>query len=508
MVAFDLLVIGGGINGVGVARDAAGRGLSVCLCEKDDFASHTSSWSTKLIHGGLRYLEHREFRLVRESLIEREILLNVAPHLIRPLRFVLPHDNGMRPAWLLRLGLFIYDHIGGRKLLPPTRSVDLKHDPTGAPLDDRFSRAFEYTDCQVDDSRLVIANAIDARERGAELKPRTRFVSAERQADKWVATLAYANGQHEQVSACALVNAAGPWVSEVLDNVCDVQAKKKLRLVKGSHIVTKPLFEHDRAYIFQNADGRIVFAIPYVNETTLIGTTDVPYEGEPANAAISDEEIGYLCSSISGYLSRPVTPEMVVSTYSGVRPLYDDLSTADASAVTRDYAFDVDAEFGAPLLSVYGGKLTTYRRLAEHAIDRLKVHFPAVGPAWTRNAPLPGGEMGYPAWTTWRDQTRARFAFLDETVFDRMARAYGQRIERVLEGVKSAEDMGRSLGRGLTECEVRYLVQNEFVRTGEDLLFRRTKLGSLMSEGERRAVDALVADLTCNDAHPVTHVQA
>ncbi len=492
MSVYDLLVIGGGINGVGIARDAAGRGLSVCLCEKDDFASHTSSWSTKLIHGGLRYLEHKEFRLVRESLIEREVLLNAAPHLIEPMRFVLPHHQGMRPAWMLRAGLFIYDHIGGRKALPSTARVDLRTSPLGTPLADGFRTAFEYTDCRVDDSRLVIFNAIDAAVRGAVLKTRTRFVGGQRSEGGWSITLEDQKGGRQTVHAKAVVNAAGPWANDALGAFAGASIRKNLRLVKGSHIITKPLYDHDRAYIFQNADGRVVFTIPYLNNTTLIGTTDEPYEGDPGKAAISDEEVRYLCASVSEYLKQDVTPDHVVDTYSGVRPLYDELSSADASAVTRDYAFDVEADDGVPLLSIYGGKLTTYRKLAEHALEKLKPFLPAMGAAWTRGASLPGGEMAYAGWSAWRRGARERYAFLSDPVFDRMVRAYGSRLDDLLKGVTAEPDLGTHFGAGLYEVEVRYLVEHEFVRSGDDLLTRRTKLYSAMSPNEQEAVCAFV----------------
>lgn len=493
--SFDLLVVGGGINGVGIARDAVGRGLSVCLCEKDDFASHTSSWSTKLIHGGLRYLEHHEFRLVRESLIERETLLDMAPHLVEPLRFVLPLHRGMRPAWLVRLGLFLYDYIGGRKVLPATTVVDLKSGPLGAPLSSIFQRGFEYTDCRVDDSRLVVANAMDAAERGAVLRTRTRLDSAARVGAGWQASLCREDGGTSTVMARAVVNAAGPWVNESLGCFDGVKSRKKLKLVKGSHIMTRRLFDHDRAYIFQNADDRIIFAIPYVNDTTLIGTTDIAYSGEPAAAEISAEEVGYLCASISEYFSQPVTPADVVSSFSGVRPLYDELGKEDASAVTRDYAFDIDMEGGAPLLSVYGGKLTTYRKLAEHALARLAPHLPEMTGPWTKGASLPGGDTGYKDWQPWLDYARERYGFLEDAVFERLARAYGTRLDQVLGEAASPQDLGRHFGGGLFECEVRYGVEQEFVRTVEDLLTRRTKLWSVLSVAERAAVAAFIGEL-------------
>ena len=369
---FDLAIIGGGVNGCGIARDAVGRGNSVFLCEMNDLASGTSSWSTKLVHGGLRYLEYYEFRLVREALIEREILWQIAPHIIRPLRFVLPHHAGLRPAWLLRLGLFLYDHIGGRVLLPPTRSVDLTRDEVGKPLvPNRFKRGFEYSDCFVDDARLVILTARDAADRGADIRTRSRAVEI-RQADGiWHVTVENTlTRERSAIKARVLVNAGGPWVEQVLASGAGVNARAKVRLVQGSHIVVRKLYENDRAYMFQNSDGRIVFAIPYQDDFTLIGTTDRDYEGDPAKVKASTEEIKYLCNSVSEYLAKPVKPEDVVWTYSGVRPLYDD-GASEAKAATRDYVFELDTPGGAPLLSIYGGKITTYRRLAEEALERL-----------------------------------------------------------------------------------------------------------------------------------------
>lgn len=484
----DLLVIGGGVNGVGIARDAAGRGLSVVLCEKDDLASHTSSWSTKLIHGGLRYLEHYEFRLVRESLIEREVLLAAAPHLVSPLRFILPHHKGLRPAWLLRLGLFLYDHLGGRKHLPATTSVNLAADPRGAPLKDGFVKGFEYTDCRVDDSRLVVLNAMDAAARGAEILTRTRFVGAARDEAGWRCTLETADGARRAVQAKALVNAAGPWVNGVITQTPGVETKHRLRLVKGSHLITKRLYDHDRAYIFQNADGRIVFTIPYLNDTTLVGTTDEPYEGDPAAVAISEAEIDYLCAAASEYLKTPLMRDDVLATYSGVRPLHDDMSQDAASAVTRDYAFDVDQAGGATALSIYGGKLTTYRKLAEHALERLGADFPDMGPAWTAAAALPGGDMGYAGWAAFRAQACEAYGFLPGGVLERLLAAYGDRIGQVLGDAQTQADLGQDFGFGLTAREIDYLHAHEWAQTANDVLTRRTKLGWFMTETQKQAV--------------------
>jgi len=371
---FDLLVIGGGINGAGIARDAAGRGLSVCLVEKDDLAQHTSSASTKLVHGGLRYLEHYEFRLVRESLIERERLLKIAPHIIWPLRFVLPHDQGLRPNWLLRLGLFLYDNLGGRKLLPPTRTLDLRAAPHADILEDRLVKGFEYSDCWVEDSRLVALNCVDAKERGAEIRTRTECVGLERDATGWSAVLRTENGD-ESINAKMVVNAAGPWVDKVLGRAIPREDHDNLRLVKGSHLIFPRLFEGDHCYIFQNKDDRIIFAIPYERDFTLVGTTDVGFEGDPSDITITEEESDYICDAANEYLRVDISPEQAVSSYAGVRPLYDDSSTSN-STVTRDYVFELDrgeSENEPPLLSIFGGKITTYRKLAEHALGKLGV---------------------------------------------------------------------------------------------------------------------------------------
>ena len=493
MDTYDLIVIGGGINGVGIARDAAGRGLKVYLCEKDDLASHTSSWSTKLIHGGLRYLEQFEFRLVRESLMEREVLLNAAPQMVKPLRFVLPHHKGLRPAWILRLGLFLYDHIGGRRLLPPTNSVDLAGGPLGEPLSDAFYTGFEYTDCQVDDSRLVVLNAMDAVDRGARIETRTKLLSAERQEDKWITTVSDPNGNSRQIVGSVLVNAAGPWVTDTLKTLAQAKPRKQLRLVKGSHIVTRRLYDHDRAYIFQNADGRIIFAIPYVNDTTLIGTTDVVFENEPASAEISESEIDYLCQAVSEYLKLPVMRNMIISTFSGVRPLYDEIGDAEVSKVTRDYAFDIDDEGGAPVLSVYGGKLTTYRKLAEHALSQLEVYCPSMRGAWTRAEPLPGAPQGgYPAWPEVAQGLQDRYSFLSQDTLQRMLGAHGENLVKVLGDARVPDDLGQHFGHGLYEAEVDYMMTREFARAAADVLQRRTKLYDLFSEPEREALQRFI----------------
>ena len=488
----DLLVIGGGVNGAGIARDAAGRGLSVILCEKNDLGSATSSASTKLIHGGLRYLEYYEFRLVRESLMEREVLLRAAPHIIWPLRFVLPHHKGLRPAWLLRLGLFLYDHLGGRKLLPPTRTVNLHADAKGTPLRSEFSKGFEYSDCWVEDSRLVVLTAKDAAERGAEVLTRTACSHLSRHDDLWHATLSSKKGARD-IKAHAVVNAAGPWLLDVLNSVAgrnDTSAS--IRLIKGSHIVVPKLHDGDHCYIFQNADSRIIFAIPYEQDFTLIGTTDIPYEGDPSKVEITDAERDYLCEAASEYFETPILPEQVVWTYSGVRPLYDD-AAANPSAVTRDYTLDLDQPDGqAPLLSVFGGKITTYRKLAEHAMETLLPLLGSTAPSWTANQPLPGGDIPEARFDDFLEDMAHRYPWVSRQHLRRLARAYGTRLEQILDGVSSWEELGREFGAGLTEAELTYLRSQEWATTAEDVLWRRSKLGLRLGEVERQEVAAFM----------------
>lgn len=489
---YDLAIIGGGINGCGIARDAAGRGASVVLFEKDDLASATSSRSTKLIHGGLRYLEYYEFRLVREALMERERLWAIAPHIIRPLRFVLPHHKGLRPAWLLRLGLFLYDHIGGRKLLPPTRTLDLAHDMAGRPLKDDRAKAFEYSDCWVEDARLVVLNAMDAAVRGSAIHTRTRVVSARRENGLWQLVAEGPEGSRT-VWARALVNAAGPWVGEVLNGVVHTNAKAAVRMVQGSHIVVPKLYEHDRCYIFQNADGRIIFAIPYEQDFTLIGTTDRDYHGDPADVAATPEEIAYLCAAASEYFRRPVEADSVVWTYSGVRPLYDD-GASKAQAATRDYVLTLDApEEAAPLLSVFGGKITTYRRLAEAAIEKLSPHAPwAARAQWTVAGALPGGDFPIGGFETLVGEIATAHPWLERKTAARLARAYGTRAREILGDANGQADLGRHFGAGLYEAEVRYLMRAEWARTAQDVLWRRGKLGLRFSQQERDALEAFM----------------
>jgi glycerol-3-phosphate dehydrogenase len=479
---FDLLVVGGGINGAGIARDAAGRNLSVCLVEMDDLGSGTSSRSTKLIHGGLRYLEHYEFRLVREALIEREILLRNAPHLIAPLRFVLPHHRELRPAWLLRLGLFLYDHLGGRELLPGTRSLDLAADAAGLPLKPgMFARGFEYSDCTVDDARLVVLNARDAADRGASIRTRTKVVAANRSTEGWSLTLEDGpTGRTGQVAGRVLVNAAGPWVADMRKVALGAGARAPVRLVQGSHIVVPRLFEHERAYIFQNGDGRIVFAIPYEGAFTLIGTTDKDYVGDPAAVEAGADEIGYLCDSVNRYFRKPVEPADVVWHYSGIRPLYDD-GASEAKAATRDYVLELDDGNGeAPLLSVFGGKITTYRRLAEEALSRLAPHL-SIGPGWTATAPLPGGDFPPGGRAEIVRSLRADHPFLTQAEAERFVGRYGTRAALVLGPAGHRDDSGPMFGPDLCAAEISYLVEQEWAASAADILWRRTKAGLRMS---------------------------
>lgn len=483
----DLLVIGGGINGAGIARDAAGRGMDVCLVEKDDLAQATSSASTKLVHGGLRYLEHFEFRLVRESLIERERLLKIAPHIIWPMRFVLPHDQGLRPKWMLRLGLFLYDHIGGRKLLPPTRDVNLREPPHGEVLEDRLTHGFEYSDCWVEDARLVVLNCLDAKERGADIRTRTECVALERRKDVWIADLKDKSGAIERVVTRQVVNAAGPWVDTLLGRALPGQNHQNLRLVKGSHLIFPRLFAGEHCYIFQNRDDRIVFAIPYERDFTLVGTTDVGFEGDPSGITISDAEAAYICDAVNEYLRKDVTPEQAISSYAGVRPLYDNKAKSN-STVTRDYQFEFDTGpdgNAPPLLSIFGGKITTYRKLAEHALHKLR----APGDPWTADAPLPGGDIPVEQFEDRIAQWQMRTDWLAPETVRRLLRAYGTRIEHILKGATSTADLGEHMGAGLYARELEYLVEHEFARTSEDVLWRRSKLDLHLDDEAKARVE-------------------
>lgn len=489
--SYDLLVIGGGINGAGIARDAAGRGMSVLLVEKDDLASHTSSASTKLVHGGLRYLEQYEFRLVGESLREREVLLANAPHIIWPLRFVLPHEPGMRPKWMLRIGLAIYDRLGGRKSLPGSRKVDLRIAPHQSILQDNLKSGFEYADCWVEDSRLVVLTAMDAESRGAKVQTRTECIALDRGPHSWSATLKSDDGERKVEARC-VVNAAGPWVDRVAKIALGSGTPSHLRLVKGSHIIVPRAYPGDHAYIFQQPDGRIVFAIPYERDYTLIGTTDMLYEGDLDRVEISAEERTYLREAVTRYFRSGVTEEDIVSTYAGVRPLYEDKASSN-STVTRDYVFEVDGKGGAPILSVYGGKITTYRKLAEHALEKLAHHIAVSGESWTADAPLPGGDMENRDFAHFLWQASERHDWLPPEMVLRLARAYGTRLDMVIGDATSLGELGEHFGGDLYEVELVYLTQHEYARSAEDVLWRRSKLGLKLSEDACAQVGAWFA---------------
>ena len=515
----DLFIIGGGINGCGIARDATGRGLTVTLAEQGDLAQGTSSASTKLFHGGLRYLEYFEFRLVREALEERETLLVAMPHISWPMRFVLPLSpdmrfesdtptsrllgwvmpwaKGRRPDWLIRLGLFLYDTMGGRKILPATRTLDLTRDVAGKPLQPKFRKAFEYSDCWVEDSRLVALNARDAAKRGARILTRTRVASAERRDGLWHVTTQGPHGtEHHQ--ARALVNAGGPWVEDVIRNVARINSSEGVRLVRGSHIVTKRLFDHDRCYFFQGSDGRIIFAIPYEQDFTLIGTTDKDHKGAPKDAHCTDEERDYLLAFASQYFAKPVTKDDVVWTYSGVRPLYND-GAKSATAATRDYVLSLDQN-GAPLLNVFGGKITTYRRLAESALAKLQPFFPAAKPAWTARVPLPGGNFPHDGVAALISKLKTNHPFLTDYWAARLVRAYGTEAEAILGRATTAEALGQDFGATLTEAEVRWLMSREYAVAAADVVWRRSKLGLRMTVDQIERLDRFMAHEAGADA--------
>ncbi|MDM7463048.1 MAG: glycerol-3-phosphate dehydrogenase [Tepidimonas taiwanensis] len=498
----DVLVVGGGINGCGIARDLSGRGVRVLLCEQDDLAAHTSSASTKLIHGGLRYLEYGEFGLVRKALAEREVLLRVAPHLIAPMRFVMPHDPGMRPAWMIRLGLWLYDHLARREVLPASQAIDLAHDPAGAALQPGWRRGFAYADGWVDDARLVVLNARDAADRGATVLTRTRCTALRRTPDGWLATLQPRDGGPAwSVHARVVVNAAGPWAESLLREQAGIAPARHLRLVRGSHIVVPRLFDHDSAYLLQASDRRVVFAIPYERDYTLIGTTDVEHRDDPAAACIDADETAYLCREAGRYFRRPVSPADVVWHYSGVRPLLEDASD-DPSAVTRDYRLELDTRDGAALLTVWGGKITTYRTLATEAARRLAPLLGATTDDWTRCAPLPGGDAtrlfgtdGGPMAAMRRllDHIGTRWPWLPAPVRERWVRAYGTSCLDWLQGAQRPADLGDEVAPGLYEVELRHWVTREWARSADDMLWRRSKLGLHLSPAQREAVHDWIA---------------
>ena len=483
----DLFVIGGGINGAGIARDAAGRGLKVVMCEKDDLAEGTSSRSGKLVHGGLRYLEYYEFRLVREALIEREVLLNAAPHIIWPMRFVLPHSPQDRPAWLVRLGLFLYDHLGGRKKLPGTRTLNLRRDPEGTPILDQYKRGFEYSDCWVDDARLVVLNAVGAAEKGAQVLTRTAAVSARRENNGWtVTTKNNVTGETQTFRARCVVNCAGPWVSEVIGRVAGSNSSRNVRLVKGSHIIVPKWWAGNNAYLVQNHDKRVIFINPYEGDKALIGTTDISYEGRAEDVMADESEIEYLLAAVNRYFKEKLRRDDVLHSFSGVRPLFDD-GKGNPSAVTRDYVFDLDETAGAPLLNVFGGKITTYRELAERGLKRIGHIFPAMGPDWTASAALPGGEMPNADFETFLNGLRELYSWVPRPLLLHYARLYGARCKAILGKAENLKGLGQYFGGQLYEAEVRYLVSNEWALAAEDILYRRTKHYLHMTETEKAA---------------------
>lgn len=495
---YDLLIIGGGINGVGLARDAAGRGLSVILCEQGDLGGATSSASSKLLHGGLRYLEQRHFRLVREALAEREVLLAAAPHIITPLRFVLPHDRQLRPAWQLRAGLLLYDNLARRRTLPGSEQVELSASPLGAPLDRRFAKGFVYSDCWVDDARLVILNALDAKARGADIRRGVRCVEAIAGPGRWNAVLQdVESGDARIVRARMIVNAAGPWAGPVLDDVLGLESRYSARLVKGSHIVTRRLYEGEQAYILQNADRRVVFVLPFERDFTLIGTTDVPYEGDPASAEIDAAEIAYLCAAVNVSFARTISPADVVWSFSGVRPLYDD-GSASASDVTRDYVLERHAG-DAPALTIWGGKLTGYRVLAERVLDELRQEFPTLGPAWTSGVALPGGELFPPGIARFIERAGKLWPFLPPQVAAGYAHRYGMRMHQLLGNISTLDGLGAELTPGLYEREAEFLVRNEWARSAGDILRRRTKHGLYASPEDVQTLQTWL-DMRANSA--------
>ncbi len=491
---YDIFVIGGGVNGCGIARDAAGRGYSVCLCEAGDLGSGTSSASTKLIHGGLRYLEHYEFRLVREALMEREVIWKMAPHIVRPLRFILPHHKGLRPKWLVRLGLFFYDNMGGRKLLPASTTINLARDDAGKPLNSSFTTGFEYSDCGVDDSRLVLFNAMDAKNRGAEILTNTKVVSAKKVDAEWQIVCKDTNsGKQRRITASLIVNASGPWVDEVLRSVFGLNDAKNVRLVGGSHIVINKKFDHEKCYIFQNSDDRIIFAIPYQGDFTLIGTTDSEHEALDGPPKISPEEIDYLCQAASEYFTEPVMPKDVVWTFSGIRPLYDD-GASTAQEATRDYVLvKENLPDMPPLVNIFGGKITTYRKLSEAMLVEIGSLIGKKGEPWTKNSHLPGGDFATDGLDAEIAKLERDFPFLKPEYLSRLVRTHGTSASIVLDGATKITELGEDFGHGLYQNEVEYLIEHEWARSAEDILFRRTKLGIRFSDSQIKNLAQFVA---------------
>lgn len=498
---YDLFIVGGGINGCGIARDGAGRGLSVCLAEMGDLAGATSSGSTKLIHGGLRYLEFYKFDLVRKALMEREVLWNIAPHIIRPLRFILPHHQGLRPAWMLRLGLFLYDHLGGRKLLPATRVVNFRKDQSGTPLQTKFSTGFEYSDCSVDDARLVVLNAMDAAERGARIMTRTKVLSAQSENEYWTITTQDAKNNTQSHRARILVNATGPWVNKFLTATFGKRENRKIRMVRGSHIVVPKIDVHDRCYILQNADKRVFFAIPYEQNFTLIGTTDCDFDDDPGNARISGDEIAYLCASFNAYFTQTLKPTDVVWSYSAVRPLADD-SDGNARKASRDYDIETSHQNGrAPLINVYGGKITTYRKLGEAVLEKVGNYIKIPGKQWSDSTPLPGGNFPVDGFERQASDLQREYTFLSDRFCRRLVRSYGTRARTILGKAKYIEDLGQCFGSDLFEAEVRYLIKHEWALKTEDILWRRTKEGLRIEPARVKKLENFLANqrLTLGD---------
>lgn len=491
---YDVLVIGGGVNGAGIANDASGRGLKVLLCEMNDLASSTSSHSSKLIHGGLRYLEYYEFRLVREALAEREVLLKNAPHIIRPLRFRLPHRPHLRPAWMIRIGLFLYDNIAKRTTLKSSHGIKFNKK---SPVVSKITRGFEYSDASVDDARLVVLNAIAARENGAKILTRTKCISAIRKDKFWEVILDNRlTGEQEIVQTKALVNAAGPWVAKLFDNALKIKSPQNIRLIKGSHIIVPRIHTESEAYILQNEDHRIVFVIPFEEHFSLIGTTDVEHKGDPSTACISTEEKQYLISVVNEHFKHQITETDIVATYAGVRPLLDDESDSPA-AVTRDYTFEVDTANGqTPLLSVFGGKLTTYRKLAEAAVNGIIEHFPNAKESWTANAPLPGGDFENPH--DLHTRLQRQYAWLPRRMVDRFVRSYGTLSHKICSGINSLEDMGQHFGAGLYQREVEYLITQEWAVDLEDIIWRRSKLSLVLTNTEKETLAIFIDEYFIN----------
>ena len=498
---YDVFVAGGGINGIGVARGAAGRGYSVCLCEMNDFASGTSSNSTKLIHGGLRYLEHYKFRLVQESLKEREVLLKMAPHIIWPMRFILPHSKGMRPAWLLRLGLFLYDHLGFRKILPGTSYVKLNKSELGSPLKSNFKFGYEYSDCWVDDSRLVILNAVDASLKGAKIQNYCKVTKVVKSDGLWLITTNDSiDGKQNIFKAKCFINASGPWVDDLLNSSFKRDNSKNVRLVRGSHIVVNKLFDHDRSYICQNNDNRIFFIIPYEDKYTLIGTTDIDHGQSAGSVKISEEEKLYICKSANEYLNTKINLEDIVWSYSGVRPLYDDGASA-AQEATRDYVIKAEQSESSLMINIFGGKITTYRRLSESILKHVEGFLGKRGNSWTEKSSLPGGDIAVDGQLDLQNKIQMRYPFLTEETIKRLVRSYGTISFDIYGDAENIDSLGDHFGSGLYEREVKYLIREEWSRTSDDILFRRSKLGLSLSENEIKKLDLYLDDFFKPSSH-------